>query len=160
MPNRNPTAAPTVIIGSVLESGTPNTGQVLYTLGGSKMYHVKSGVAGGATAIHVGAGRLDKIVMHPPATAAVGPAASGLALYFYDSAIAVSGGPLNASGHNTVAALSPVDPALVNFPNFESGVGLQGRILDLGIPFTSGLCVTTRSGQAGFTITYTPVVSG
>ena len=38
MPERNPTAKPTIIAGTVLESGTPNTGQVQYTIGGTKTF--------------------------------------------------------------------------------------------------------------------------
>lgn len=150
MAERNPTKNPQITAGTVLESGTPNTGQVLGTHGGSKNHSVLSGTAGGDAAIHVGGGRLDKVCLHPSTI----PAASGVAIVFYDAAVAVSGGPLSASGHKVVAAIKHP-----NNPNV-SGLIQTPTIHDAGFVFTSGLCHTGASGQVGFNASYTPVVSG
>lgn len=151
MPERNPTAKPTVIAGTVFESGTPNTGQIPYTLGGTRTFGRFSGTAGGDVNIWVGGGRLDTVLLHP-ATVATIPAASGVAPIFYDSAVAVSGGPINASGHKIVGVGLPATTV--------SGAAIGGQVISLGIVFSSGLCVTGASGMAGFTACYTPTVSG
>lgn len=139
-------------------SGAPNTGQVQYTQGGSRTYSSYSGTAGGDALIQSGAVRLDWVALWPPATAAVGPAASGLPFTFYDAAVAVSGGPLSTSGHKAVK-ISPVCDNLANSIIFNSGLGLMGRVVPMGVVFTSGLCFSSMSGQAGFTISYSPVAS-
>lgn len=148
MPERNPTAKPTIIAGTVLESGTPNTGQVQYTIGGTKTFTKFSGTAGGDANIVVGGGRLDAVLLHHSAI----PGASGVAIVFYDSAVAVSGGPLATSGHKIVGAISPTSTI--------SGALTPPQVLDLGFVFTSGLCHTSASGQPGFSVSYTPVISG
>lgn len=161
MPERLPTAKPQVTIGSTLLSGDVNTGQMMNTFGGAKYAMKLSGVVGPDVQIWVGGGRLDLVQLFPPASAAAAPAASGLAIVFYDTAAAISGGPFTTSGHKVLASLSPVDPALFNQPIFNSGLGCGGRgPLQLGIPFTSGLAVFTQSGQVGWGATFTPSLSG
>lgn len=151
MPERNPTARPTIIAGTNLVSGTPNTGQLPYTLGGSHVSTVFSGVVGPDINICVGGGRLDMAFFHDSAMLAL----SGQAVTFYDSAVAVSGGPLAASGHKVVGVLAPTADTGI------SGAALRGGVLrGGGLVFTSGLCYSTRSGQAGFSAAYTPVISG
>ena len=140
--------------GTPLFSGTPNTGQVLTSPGGaSKLFTNFSGAAGGDVNIHVGGGRLDSAFFHDSAMIAL----SGQPVVFYDSAVAVSGGPLAASGHKVVAVLAP---------GYElGGTGVSGAALRggftrfFGTPYSSGLCVTGRSGAAGFSVGYTQVVS-
>jgi hypothetical protein len=76
---------------------------------------------------------------------------------FYDSAVAVSGGPLATSGHKVVGVLAPTrELALTGI----SGAALRGgNVQQFGFVYTSGLCYSTRSGQAGFSVSYTPVMS-
>lgn len=149
MPERTPTARPQIMAGTIFESGCPNTGQIPYTQGGCKTHTVHSGTAGGDANIHVGAGRLDRAVLFAGAAT---QAASGKAITFYDSAVAVSGGPLAASGHKVLGTLQAA--------NTNSGMLIYGEVRDFGITFTSGLCHTGTSGNTGFTVSYTPVVSG
>lgn len=152
MPERNPTARPMVVQGSPVESGTPNTGQVQYTLGGQRTYSKMSGVVGPDVNIWVGGGRLDAVFLHDSAMNAL----SGLAVVFYDSAVAVSGGPLSTSGHKIVGVIGPL-PAQTGI---SGGLLKGGQIQNVGFVFTSGLCHTTVSGQPGFSASFTPVVSG
>lgn len=153
MPERNPTRNPTIIAGTTFESGTPNTGQIPYTLGGAKTFTVFSGVVGPDILIHAGAGRLDATFFHDSALIAL----SGQPVVFYDAAVAVSGGPLAASGHKVVGVLAPSDELSATG---ISGAALRGgQVRNFGFTYTSGLVYTTRSGQAGFSVSYTPVVS-
>ncbi len=151
MPERLPTAKPLIVAGTNLESGTPNTGQILQTIGGTHTYNKMSGVVGPDVSVWVGGGRLDLAVFHT-ATLATLSAASGKPIVFYDAAVAISGGPISASGHKVVGVLSPAVTA--------SGTLIYGERRDFGSVFTSGLCHSTTSGQAGFSISYTPVISG
>jgi hypothetical protein len=157
MPERNPTKNPTVLVGSVIESGTPNTGQVPITYGGTKTFSAMSGAVGPDICIHVGAGRLDSVTIHPPSVRTVANGSdinSGLPITFYDSAVAVSGGPLSASGHKVIWK------GFADYEKTVSGGFRTGRTVSLGYAFTSGLVHTTTSGQDGWTVSYTPVVSG
>jgi hypothetical protein len=151
VPNRNPTATPTIIAGTVLESGTPNTGQVMYSDGGNRLNSVFSGTAGGDANHWVGAGRLDSAFYHGQTVLAL----SGQFVTFYDAAAAVSGGPLATSGHKIVAVLG-----FGNFGNASGNVYTGGDLVKFGTVFTSGLCYASRSGQLGFSVCYTPVISG
>lgn len=152
MPERNPTKTPMLIAGTNLESGTPNTGQIPYTLGGSRTYTKYSGTAGGDVNIWVGGGRLDSIFVIPSADAGL----SGRALLFYDAAAAVSGGPIFLSGHKVVGGVqvpTGSTPVLSGTPNI-------GGVVSVGVVFTSGLCHTGGSGGFGFSCSFTPVISG
>lgn len=151
MPERRPTARPDIVAGTVLESGTPNTGQILQTLGGSHVAMRYSGVVGPDINLWVGGGRLDNAMLY--SLAAPGTlAASGQPVIFYDSAVAVSGGPLSTSGHKVVGVLRA--------GNISSGLTLYGEVRQFGAVFTSGLCFTTRSGQGAWTASFTPAISG
>jgi len=94
-----------------------------------------------------GAGRLNRVLPHVQMQ-------SGLAVYFYDSGTATSGGPFPLSGHPVVGVIPPTWT-----PAMQSGafiVPLTGEALDIDLPFSSGLCVAMKSGQPGFTVGYTP----
>ena len=147
MPERNPTRQPDIYAGTILYSGSPNTGQIPYSFGGSKTYSSLSGVATDVL-IQLGAGRLDNAQLIPGADLA----ASGLPVIFYDSHAAAAAGPVAASGHKIVGVIAP--------SNTASGNIIFGDKLSYGTVFTSGLCVYQISGIPGFTATYTPVVSG
>jgi hypothetical protein len=150
MPVRFPTNSPTIIAGTVLESGTPNTGQIPFTLGGSKVYSKASGVVGPDNLIHAGPGRLDAAFFHDTAILAL----SGQAVVFYDASTAVSGGPLT---NTVVGVLAPSDEFAATG---ISGAALRGgQVRQFGFTYLSGLCASTRSGQAGWAASYTPVVS-
>lgn len=154
MPERTPTNKPTVLVGSTIESGVPNTGQSLWTLGGTRTHTVFSGTAGGDANIWVGGGRLDLAFFLDSALLAL----SGQPVVFYDAAVAVSGGPLAASGHKVVGVLAPAGELA---STAISGAALRGGIIrQLGVAFSSGLCHTGRSGGPGWSVSYTPVVSG
>lgn len=153
MPERFPTSKPTVLVGSTIESGVPNTGQSLWTQGGTRVHTVYSGTAGGDANIWVGGGRVDAAFFVDSVLLAL----SGQPVVFYDAAAAVSGGPLFASGHKVVGVLAPAGEQA---STAISGAALRGGIVrQLGFSFSSGLCHTGRSGGAGFSVSYTPVVS-
>ena len=123
MPERLATSKPTILAGTTLESGVPNTGQTLWTAGGTRTASVLSGSAGGDANLWVGGGRLDKGQLHPWA----GAVYSGKPVIFYDAAVAVSGGPLATSGHKIVGVLAfDIDAG----SQIGSGVylGAQGEI--------------------------------
>jgi len=152
VPERKPTRKPVVVVGSNVYSGTVNDGRVLITAGAARTYNVFSGVVGPDVSIHVGAGRLDGVAVHDSTMQAL----SGLAINLYDSALAISGGPIPASGHPLVFSTRPghADTGI-------SGAALRGHYINAGgVPFTSGLVLATRSGMPGCTVCYTPVVSG
>ena len=169
MPERGPVNPPTqanarqnVIGGTNTFSGTPNTGQVLFTFGPSMTDSSHSGAPGGLQ-LWAGAGRLDFLQLLGYGAAAP-PAASGLPIYFYDAGAIVSGGPITNSGLNVVGILdargeAARQPAALGL-SFNSGALIfTGPPYYLGTTFTSGLCVETRSGQPGFICGWTPVVS-
>lgn len=114
------------------------SGQVAPALTG-----VTGGVANGSDVlIWSGQGRLDSVVLHQFFN-------SGTVLTFYDGIPAISGGPLAASGHIPLFA----------FPGngiVQSGtMGVGWGAIPVGTPFFKGLCVNSRSGQPGFTVTFT-----
>lgn len=169
MPERFPVLPPigskakqNVIAGTNTFSGTPNTGQVLFTFGPSMTDSSHSGAPGDVN-LWVGAGRLDFIQLLGYAAAAPA-AASGLPIYFYDSAAVVSGGPIQNSGLNVVGMLDARADAVRSFGN--TGYWNSGAVIYTGLPmtpgttFTSGLCVHTKSGQPGWIAGWTPVISG
>ena len=164
MPERLPTKNPTIIAGTNLMSGTPNTGQIPYTLGGSKTICAGSGANGlsgiGAFQYQAGQGRLDTIQMLGVGAAAPA-AASGTPITFYDAAVAGTGANLQ-SGHKILAILDPRAISQINAAlAFNSGALIYAPPpIPLGAPFMSGLCVAGGSGAPGWTATYTPVVSG
>ena len=91
-----------------------------------------------------GPGRLDSVVLHTLVQ-------SGVAINFYDAVAAVSGGPIYASGHVPLANV----PGTV-LPPLGSGLfaAVAPTAFFFGTPFFNGLCVNSRSGQVGFTATF------
>ena len=134
----------------------PNTGQVCMTFGGQRSLMKASGTAGGAATIWTGAGRLDALHIHPPSVPTLANGSdimSGIPLVFFDSTTPGSGAPLSGEiqlwkGTGTLA------------PVAGSGVFRYGSVIQLGFPFLSGLSHSSISGQDGFTVYFTPVVSG
>jgi len=116
-------------------------------------------VAGGADVLlFSGAGRLDSITLNPPT-------ASGLllAVVLYDSAVPTSGGPFASSGHKTVGYLPPIVSLVSGYSPVSGNTGaaglndlLVGVPRSVSLPFMSGLCVACKSGQPGFTVSWTP----
>ncbi len=171
MPERPPLKFPSqqnsqqnVIGGTNTFSGTPNTGQVLYTTGPSM---TDSRMSGGTADVQLwtGGGRLDFLQLLGFGVS-VPQAASGFPIFFYDSHNALSGGPGTNSGPKTVGILDPRgeaarQPATTGLlVTFNSGALIYtGPPYTPGTVFTSGLCVVQRSGQPGFIAGWTPVVS-
>ena len=117
----------------------------LQTTGGTKNWAIYSGSAALNDQLVVsGTGRLASVTLHQSVLAM-----SGVGLQIYDSNIATSGGPFAASGHKIFA--NPLTPQ-----------GVSGQHLPAGVPFPvgtyyeTGICVATRSGQPGVTLSYTP----
>lgn len=161
MPERVATRNPTILAGTNV-SGTlgPNTGQICMTFGGQRSFQKLSGTAGGAATIWTGAGRLDSLIIHPPAarTVAVGADVnSGLRLILYDGTCLGSGGPLSGE-LQLFAGFSNTGNGGVEAT--VSGGFRCGNVFQLGHPFLSGLSHNSTSGQDGFTCFFTPVVSG
>lgn len=116
----------------------------LYSIpGGTKTFVVYSGTAGGDQAITSGQGRVNLVIPHTTAL-------SGQAVHLYDSAVAVSGGPIAASGHIHLGGI-PASP-----PTGASGTFAAAAPIVLQTPYFSGLCITGRSGAVGCTVVYTP----
>lgn len=154
---RQPTSKPTYIAGTTIVSGAPNTGQTLWTAGGTHTYVMLSGVVAGDTLISAVPARVDSVTIFPPATAAVGPAASGQAIVLYDASTAPSGG--------FGLALKPykISPVSIQHQGsfiFNSGLGLTGLKVDVGVAFWSGVCIGSASGMLGCSVSYTPILSG
>ena len=153
------TRRPQRLGGANFHSGSPNTGELQYTRGGALRFTVFSGglitagsgqgafinLSGGHVAVFSGGGRLNTIIPHQ--------AISGVAAFFYDSAIIARSGVATCpeSGRGVVGVM----PAnTFNGPNT-----LMGPLpIPVDCPFNSGLSVSCPSGTAGFTISYTPEV--
>ena len=157
MPERIATAKPTVMVGSPISGSLgPNTGQICMTFGGQRSFGKLSGTAGGAATIWTGAGRLDAVHVHPPSVPTLANGSdimSGIPLVFFDSTTPGSGAPLSGEiqlwkGTGTTQ------------PVAGSGVFRYGAVVQMGFPFLSGLSHSSISGQDGFTVYFTPVVSG
>ncbi len=156
------TRNPIRMIGGQPFSGGPNTGEFQHVRGGSvavSFYSgaVAPGVTGGQGAVAVGsdvmiysgAGRLNSVMPHVQMV-------SGLAVFFYDGIAAISGGPLAASGHQIIGVIPPTYGG-----SFVSGGAVPaptGQPINIDMPFRNGLCFNSRSGQPGFTLSYTPEV--
>lgn len=160
MPERNPTAVPQIVNGGTLESGTPSTGQVQFTFGGTRQYTRFSGVAPDQQ-IQLGAGRLESAEL----LTSQDQVASGIAIVFYDAAVAGAAGPVPGSGHKLLGMLIAAPGS--EYPGgrvpYVSGMvlaeaGLQIR--KFGTVYTSGLCISSISGNPGCLVNYTAVVSG
>lgn len=100
--------------------------------------------AGSDVQLQAGNGRLNAIIPHQTYLTL-----SGLNINLYDAALPVSGGPVVASGHIPLGGL-------------PTGFGVSGQLAQANvpilfdIPFWSGLCINSRSGQIGCTVIWTP----
>lgn len=106
---------------------------------------VPGGVAVGSDVmIASGRGRLCQIVPHQSFLSL-----SGVQVNFYDSDSPISGGPIPTSGHDLVGSIA-------------AGWGVSGQFtpagypININMPYQSGLCVNSRSGQPGFTVSWSP----
>ena len=124
------------------------TMQTLTTQGGTRTFTSFSGAVGPDILIWSGAGRLDAGFVTDSTLLAL----SGQAIVFYDGA-AISGGPTPGT-HKVVGVLAPSDEQSATG---ISGAALRGgQVRQFGFPFFSGLVHSTRSGQPGFSVTFTP----
>lgn len=157
-----PFRTPTFLAGTPRSSGDVQTGEVIWTQGGGRAASIYSGaVAPNLTAapgsvatgpdvlFYSGGGRLKDVLLHTTQLSN-----SGVPIFFYDAGVTSSGGPFNSSGHKVIA--------VVNAP---TGAGVSGSLTSAGmvsfdIPFQSGLCAATKSGQVGFTVTWIPESTG
>jgi hypothetical protein len=153
--------SPLRVAGANINSGNVFTGEQLITLGGGQRACFFSGMASGIAAISVspyagqivvsgadvlivsGGGRLKTILPTSTYTAL-----SGVAIYFYDAGVVISGGPFPLSGHAIVGVV-------------PGAFGVSGQIvgqtpIQFDIPFNSGLCMASKSGQVGVTVTFLP----
>lgn len=117
--------------------------------GGVLTFSNYSGAVGPDLLVVSGPGRLNRILAHTQMQ-------SGQSVVFYDSGVAASGGPFAASGHNIIGVLPPT----------YGGGFISGQIqattvgsLKIDMPFRSGLCMSTRSGQPGCTVSYSPEIN-
>lgn len=165
-----PTRSPLRMAGTGLSSGGVGCGEFVVAIGGDRAVTFYSGaVAPGLTGapaavavgsdvlIFSGAGRLKTILQHQVMQ-------SGLAVLFYDAGAPVSGGPIYTSGHKVIGRIEPTWNAAATAATVPaSGVGagfflnsFKSPLQVVDIPFQSGLCFNSASGQPGFTATYVP----
>lgn len=162
-----PVNNPCYLNGNAYNSGDVKTGELQTIRGGGRCITVFSGnailsgvlpAAGTATGnaannggydllVWSGAGRLNSIMP-------LAQIQSGLPTLFYDSAVNTSGGPFAASGHKIVGQLPGTFAG-----GAWSGLGIvawTGGPINVDLPFQSGLVIALKSGQAGFTCSFTP----
>lgn len=100
-----------------------------------------------------GYGRLDYLLQHQNLQ-------SGQGVIFYDGSPATSGGPFALSGHKIVGLIPPTwsVPAGVTVASGQTNFvrAFDGAPIQVSMPFQSGLCVAIKSGQPGFTASWTP----
>ena len=164
------TRSPLRMAGTILNSGGVQDGTFLQSVGGDRAATFYSGaVAPGLTAapgavavgsdvlIFSGAGRLKTILQHQVLQ-------SGGEVVFYDAGAPVSGGPIYASGHKIVGRIEPtwsLAATAATVPASGVGAGFfltnQKSLLQvMDLPFQSGLCFNSRSGQPGFSVSWIP----
>lgn len=158
------TRRPIRMAGAVLQSGAPDTGEVRMTNGGQQTACVWSGnlltdasltgcpagavTSGGHIQLWSGAGRLHRIIPHAMLT-------SGQPVTFYDAGtITVSG--VSVSGQRFIGRIPARAPATLALASGEADRVLSWNdVIDVQMPFTSGLCVSAASGAPGFTVSFT-----
>lgn len=161
----NTTKRPMRMAGAVLTSGAPNTGEVRVTAGGQQTACVWSGnlltnasltgcpagavTSGGHIQLWSGAGRLHYILPHDMLT-------SGQPVTFYDAGtIAPSG--ISVSGQKFIGRIPARAPATLTLASGQvDRVMSWTEVMEVQMPFTSGLCVAAASGAPGFTVSFTP----
>ncbi len=119
------------------------SGQVVPTLTGCRNGAV---AVGSDVMFYSGAGRLQAVIPHQTLMAL-----SGVTGVFYDAHAPVSGGPIPASGHVILGNSLNQNRITNSGDQLAAGVPLV-----LNVPFYSGLCYNSRSGQAGVTVVWTP----
>jgi hypothetical protein len=123
------------------------SGQVAPVLNGATATNPAAFATGSDVCLWSGPGRLMKVVPHQTQYAL-----SGVQLNLYDSNTPVSGGPLSASGQALIGALN----AGVVGNIFSGGLVLAGVPINFDMPFKNGLSLNSRSGQVGYTFSWTP----
>lgn len=161
------TRNPLRLAGANVNSGQPNTGELPFIRGGMACASIFSGTANLSgviptctTAFGVpdsaggydlklvsGAGRLNSVL-------AFNSIQSGQTVTFYDGAVATSGGPFSASGHKIIGVMPSVFQQ-GGASGFNQQIIFTGQPFNVDFPFTSGLIVAQKSGQGGFSVTYT-----
>lgn len=157
------TNSPLRVGGAVINSGFPNTGEVPVTNGGMQNACVWSGAlapslagapagsvtSGGHIQLWSGAGRLNKIIPHSIMT-------SGQPVWFYDAGTITASG-ISVSGQKIIGFVPPRSRGGLALASgaIDTVVSWQD-VIDLQMPFTSGLCVAAASGAPGFSISFTP----
>lgn len=158
--------SPLRMAGATLASGSPATGEILWTRGGVQRWGANSGgirvlssgspnpatgtvtVTGDHALVHAGQGRLNTVFPHV--------AISGVSLVFYDSSVVARSGPgtWQESGYPVLGVL----PANTWHPGGGTLLGIQPPI-QFDITYHSGLCVAGTSGIPAFTLTFTPAIA-
>lgn len=156
---------PIRMAGAILNSGFPNTGEVRMTNGGEQTACVWSGnlltnasltgapagavTSGGHIQLWSGAGRLHRIMPHAILT-------SGQPVTFYDAGtITVSG--VSVSGQKFIGRIPARSRATLALASGEVDTTVAWNdVIEVQMPFTSGLCVAAASGAPGFTVSFTP----
>lgn len=117
------------------------SGEVAPTLTGAR-----GAVAVGSDVLFVsGPGRINAIIAHQTIMVL-----SGVAGVFYDAPAPVSGGPIPASGHVPLCNVLAIGGAPISGQQI-----VAGAVLNVNLPFHSGLCYNSRSGQPGVTVVWT-----
>ena len=165
----NTTRRPMRMGGAILNSGAPNTGEVPIQNGGIQTACIWSGniltnasltgapagavTSGGHTQLWSGAGRLHRIIPHAMLT-------SGQPVTFYDAGtIAPSG--VSVSGQKFIGRVPARSPATLALASGEVDRTVTWLdVIEVQMPFTSGLCVAASSGAPGFTVSFTPESPG
>lgn len=159
------------VVGACVNSGSPNTGEQRVTYGGGQLSTIYSGMVSGMSVaaapgaipntpaqgadvqLWSGPGRLKDVLIHQSI-------ASGPATVFYDAALATSGGPFVASGHQVLGFIPAGVSGTTGAFGLVSTVGLPvvaaGQVLSYDVPFHSGLCVNFKSGAPGLSIAFCP----
>jgi len=153
-------------------SGNPATGEVSYTRGGQQNGTVWSGdlapalrglPAGSATSgnqirVWSGAGRLHTIMPHTYMT-------SGQAVLFYDAALpARSGaGPVASliaeSGARVIGIIPLVNRGVLSVISGQTQTAVNwDNVINVDMPFNSGLNIACPSGSPGFSFAFTPEI--
>ena len=159
------TKSPLYFLGANPNSGFPQTGEVAMTDGGMRTATLWSGnlltntsltgmpagavTSGGHTQIWSGAGRLHRIMVHSLLT-------SGQQVTFYDAGgVSVSG--VSVSGQRFIGRIPTRSRATLALASGEVDTSVAWNdVIEVQMPFTSGLCVAAASGAPGFTCSFTP----
>jgi len=172
------TRNPTRVAGANVNSGFPNTNELLINRGGVRTASCYSGAiaagvaaagtgalsSGGSVLVFSGAGRLNTFTAIWPAGVALagngeGGCISGMPIVVYDSAITARSGvytdsTIAESGRKIMFTWCPPKQLASGVTN--ESFAARYLPIPLDIPFFSGLCVFALSGAPGFSLSYTP----